>query len=200
MVVDSIGSAHGRLCKGATLDGKGVLTLDGEAYVALPPRLLQGLRDVSFEFWYKPASDSYRWHSVVYFGDGRDWLHYCYRNAGTHRAEIAVDRHNEDIQLPVPLVRDRLTHVVVTYDHDGADDGRALLCYYRDGQRYGALPTSLKLTDVDDTANRIGPFAGRFEELRIYRHALTPEEVAGNFNHGPDELNLPADRAKTTGQ
>lgn len=194
LVKDLIGRRHGKLVNDAKLTPTGQLVLEGEACVLLPRGILSRKRDISFEFWYIPTADHYNWQSVVYFGDGNDWFHYCHRTLTVHRAEIVVNRHNEDIQIKsVPINRDKFTHVVVTYEHNGADDGRPEICYYRDGTRYGKMPTNLKLWDVDDDRSRIGPFPMVLDELRVYDRTLKPGEVTGNYNHGPNVVNL-ADR------
>jgi len=192
---DSIGGRHGTLHEGARLDGQGHLILPTNAsYATLPTGLLEGKGDLSFELWFAPTGRTYKWHAAVRFGchEG-DWLTYVFRTFNVHRAEIAVDGHNEDIQRKVPVQVGKTMHVVVTYDADGAD-GRPLLCYYRDGKRYGRMPTGLKLSDIEEAKNRIGPFAGRFDELRLYAYPLSEGEVAGNYEAGPDRLEL-ADRA-----
>ena len=187
---DSIGGRHGRLDKGARLDGRGHLVLpDNKSFATLPTGLLDGRTDLSVELWFTPTADQYGWNHPFKFGSRDDWLWYCFRTFNVHRAEIAVDGHNEDIQVTVPVKVGKPMHVVVTYDADGAD-GRPLLCYYRDGKNYGRMPTGLKLTDIVEETNLIGPFAGRFDELRVYAYPLSEGEVAGNYNTGPDRLRL----------
>jgi hypothetical protein len=196
-VADSIGRAHGVLKSegsDSTLNGRGRLALDGGGHVLLPPRLLKGLRDVSFEVWFTPTADRYKWNSVVRFGNRDDWLTYVFRTLTVHRAEIAVARHNEDIQARVPVEPGTTLHVVVTYDHDGAD-GKPLLRYYRNGKPAGTMGTGLKLTDVDDEVNVLGPFVGTFDEFRIYNYPLEPAEVHGSFESGPEKLTVRRGRA-----
>jgi len=184
---DSVGTAHGLLRASGTdskLDGAGQVVLSGDGCVELPPKLLASLKDVSFEVWFTPTADRYRWNSVVRLGGRDDWLVYTFRTLTVHRAEIAVNRHNEDIQRSVPVKPGKPLHVVVTYDHDGAG-GKPLLSYYRNGKLIGKMRTGLLLGDVEDTANRLGPFAGKIDELRIYDYPLTPPEVQGSFQAGP---------------
>ena len=59
-------------------------------------------------------------------GNLDDWLTYVLRNLTTHRAEIAVDRHNEDIQQGVPAKPSRIMRVVVTYN---ANCAQAVECH-----------------------------------------------------------------------
>jgi hypothetical protein len=191
-IFDSIGKAHGLLHAEDTesrLDGRGHAVLTGNGYVSLPAGLLADVKDISFEIWLTPTADRYRWNSPVRFGCADDWLTYVFRTRTVHRAEIAVRRHNEDIQRNVPVELGTPIHVVVTYDHDGAD-GKPLLSYYRNGKRYGQMRTSIHLSDVSDTHNVLGPFAGNFDEFRIYDYALRSEEVQGNFLAGPNKLSV----------
>lgn len=184
---DTAGKRPGRLLEHAKLNGEGQLVLAADGSAKLPPRLLEGHQDFTFELWFAPTSESYRWSAPIRLGNTDDWFTYVFRTFDTHRAEIAVDRFNEDIQQSVPTEVNKTMHVVVSYQHDGRD-GKPLLSYYRDGDLRGQLPTRLALADVIDEDNRLGPFAGRFDELRFYDRTLTPGEVAHNFNHGPDEL------------
>lgn len=196
-VLDSLGDQNGKLTEGAFLDGEGRLVLSGDGAVELPQGLIEGKTDMSFELWFTPTAEKYSWSAPVRFGSSDDWLTYVFRNLTTHRAEIAVDRHNEDIQQGVPAKPGRMMHVVVTYDADGADS-KALLSYYRDGILRGTMPTSLKLSDVTEKQNRIGPFAGIFNEFRIYDFALSAAEVGGSYNAGSEKLVVakPGDGAK----
>ena len=189
VISDSLGNQNGTLTERARLDGAGQLVLSGEGAVELPPGLIEGKTDMSFELWFTPTAEQYSWSAPVRFGSADDWLTYVFRNLGTHRAEIAVDRHNEDIQQGVPAKPGRAMHVVVAYDADGAGS-KALLSYYRDGKLRGTMPTSLKLSDVTEKQNRIGPFAGIFNEFRIFDFPLSPAEVGGSYNAGPDKLVL----------
>lgn len=193
---DSIGKKNGKLGPNAELNGKGQLVLANNQTVAhLPGNLLEGKTDFSFEIWFTATSDHYSWNPVVRFGSKDDWLTYTFRTLDCHRAEIAVDGHNEDIQRKgIPVAVGKAMHVVVTYDADG-DNGQPLLSYYRDGEMAGKMGVSLQLTDVEEAGNLIGPFAGEFDELRLYDYPLTPEEVSGNHWHGPNKLIV--DKKKT---
>ena len=196
-IEDSIGKASGLLVANGTasaLDGKGQLVLSGNGHVMLPPHLLAGLKDMSFEVWFTPTAHRYNWNSVVPDlgnNDGKraDWFTYVFRTLTVHRAEIAVDRHNEDIQQKVPLKPGTRLHVVLTYDHD-ASDGKPLLSYYRDGELAGAMRTGLSLGDVDDSASTLGPFEGQFDELRIYDYSLDSAEVRASFRAGSGKLRI----------
>ncbi len=191
-ITDSIGTAHGMLQANETdsrLNGDGQVVLTDNGIVGLPPRILTGKDDISFEVWFTPTTNNYNWNSVVRFGNNDDWLTYVFRTLTVHRAEIAVNRHNEDIQRQVPVEMGKSMQVVVTYDKDGTD-GEPLMAYYRNGECFGKMQTSIKLSDVDDSQNRLGPFTGKLDELRIYDYPLSLAEVRGNFALGPDRLSV----------
>jgi len=78
-------------------------------------------------------------------------------------------------------------HVVVTYDQDGSD-GRPLLSSYVNGRLTGRMVTTIKLSELNLTSGQIGPFAGSFDELRIYDYPLTAHEVQGNFERDPSRV------------
>jgi hypothetical protein len=77
--VDSIGGADGAII-GAQLSGNGTLVLPGgfgdqSKYVALPPALVSGLVDATFEAWVNwagPAGDGSKtpWQRIFDFGEG----------------------------------------------------------------------------------------------------------------------------------
>jgi outer membrane protein assembly factor BamB len=194
-IKDSLGKSHGVLkatTEMAKLDGKGKLILTAKDQVSLPPGMLKGLRDASLEFWIAPTAKEYKWSAPVFFGNGPDRFYYCFRTLTLHRAEISVNGHNEDIQQRVPTEPGTWMHVVVAYDHDGADGKPQLICY-RNGRLAGKLETGLKLTEVEDNDNRLGAFDGIYDEVRVYDYALSLPEVMSTYEAGPDRLPVKAE-------
>ena len=59
-----------------------------------------------------------------------------------------------------------------------------------DGVPTGQIETKIKLDRLELASGQIGPFAGAYDELRVYDYALGPEEVKGNYEAGPDQLRL----------
>jgi predicted phosphodiesterase len=174
------------------LNGRGQLVIDandGKAYGKLSAELVKGREEVSFEVWFSPTAQSYGWDPVVHFGGNGDAFYYTFRTLNTHRAELIVDGHNEDIQRKIEVKVGQPMHVVVTYDQDG-EDGRPLLSSYVDGKLTGRMVTGIKLSELGLTSGRIGPFAGQFDELRIYDYPLSADEVQGNYAAGPGRVNL----------
>jgi hypothetical protein len=62
------------------------------------------------------------------------------------------------------------------------------LRYFRDGRFEGQLNTTIDLSDITNTDNRVGPFAGSYDELRIYDLPLGPTAVRRSFDAGPDRF------------
>ena len=103
------------------------------------------------------------------------------------RGRVISSGHNERVQSDVGVTVGKPLHIVVTYDQDGRD-GQPLLSSYVNGRLTGQLTTKIKLSELALTQGKIGPFAGAFDELRIYDYPLTAAEVQGNFNAGPSNL------------
>jgi len=174
------------------LNGKGQLVIDandGRAYGKLNVSLVKGRKAVSFEVWFTPTAKSYNWSPVVQFRGGKDAFYYTFRTLNRHRAELIVNGHNEDIQCKIGVKVAQPMHVVVTYDQDGKD-GRPLLASYVNGKGTGRMVTGIKLSELKLTSGRIGPFAGKFDELRIYDYPLNDRQVRGNYAAGPNKVNL----------
>ena len=74
--------------------------------------------------------------------------------------------------------------------HFDGRDGNPLLSSYVNGKQTGQMVTSIKLSELGLTSGQIGPFAGAFDELRIYDYPLNAQEVQGNYAAGPDKVNV----------
>jgi hypothetical protein len=176
----------------AWLNGKGQLVInanDGRGYGTLNADLIKGRQEVSFEIWFTPTATRYHWNPVVQFRGGQDAFYYTFRTLKKHRAELIVNGHNEDIQRTLDVKVGTPMHVVITYDQDGRD-GKPLLCSYVNGKQNGQMVTSIKLSELALDSGKVGPFAGVFDELRIYDYPLTSVEVQGNFFRGPDRVEV----------
>jgi hypothetical protein len=175
------------------LNGRGQLVIDAndaKGYGQLDAGLVQGRDKLSVEVWVTPTADTYGWNNVFSFGDMQGGIWYAFRTLSVHRAEISVGGHNEDIQNKgVAVEVGRPLHIVWTYDQT-AGDGKPLLSCFRNGKLCGTLQTGINLSELKMHHGRIGPFAGVFDELRIYDYPLNAEEVEGSFAAGPDEVNI----------
>ena len=195
VLTDSVGKVHGNVHapKGkARLNGKGQLVIDdnGGAHGVLDARLVKGRQKASFEIWFTPTANGYKWHAPLSFRGGKDAFHYTFRTLTTHRAELIVNGHNEDIQRSIGVKVGRPMHVVVTYDQAGLD-GRPLLSSFVNGKQTGAMKTGIKLSVLKLAQGCVGAFAGVFDEVRIYDYALNAQQVATSFKTGPDKLAAP---------
>jgi hypothetical protein len=186
-VPDLIGGKDLVLKRGAVCDDKGRLVLGGSRRAVFPPGLIDNLENVSIEMWFAATGDKYDWYKAIKFEHGGDGLFYCFRTRDVHRAEVMRHRHNEDIQVRVPVKKGRIMHVVITYRNDGK------MAYYRDGKCYGTKHTRIALKPLNLGSGWVGPFEGIYDEVRIYDRVLSAEEVAGNYFEGPDKLNLAKD-------
>jgi len=176
---------------GVRLNGKGQLVIDANdarAYGKLDASLVRGRKEVSIEVWFTPTAKSYNWSEVVQFRGGRDSFYYTFRTLNMHRAEMIVNGR-KDVKRDIAVAVSRPMHVVVTYDQDGRD-GRPLLVSYVNGKCTGRMGTGIKLSDLKLTEGKIGPFAGEFDELRVYDYPLAASQVQGNYEVGPDKVNL----------
>ena len=198
VLVDSAGNAPGRIDApdgSARLDGRGKLILDssedGSGFGQLPASLVGGRTAVSLEAWVTPSAESYDWDPVIRFAGaaGADAIYYTFRTLQKHRAELIDDGHNEDVQSQVEARPGQTRHLVMTYDQSGRD-GRPEITSYVDGVPTGQIETKIKLDRLELASGQIGPFAGAYDELRVYDYALGPEEVKGNYEAGPDQLRL----------
>jgi len=172
------------------LNGKGQLVIganDATGFGTFNASLVKGRTEVSFEVWVTPTAKSYNWTPVVQFEGGRDYFYYKFRTLSKHRAELIVNGHNERIQSEIGVTVGKPMHIVVTYDQDGRD-GAPLLSSYVNGRLTGQLGTKIKLSELTLTRGKIGPFAGAFDELRIYDYPLTAAAVQGSFEAGPSNL------------
>ena len=87
----------------------------------------------------------------------------------------------------------------VVYDSDGADlTGGPMVEVYLDGMLVASGSTDIELGDINDVNNWLGRsnwtndanFEGSYDEFRIYNYALNQDEVLGNFQAGPNAINI----------
>jgi hypothetical protein len=116
-----------------------------------------------------------------YSGNGT--LRFMGTNSG-NAGEQAID--GEALQI------DEEYHVVGVWDSAA---GKASL--YVDGVKIGDGPAPFPLSDLQDVNNWLGRsqwadpmFKGSYNEFRIYNYALTPEQVLGSFQAGPDQVEI----------
>lgn len=119
-------------------------------------------------------------------------------NANAQRLSAAVDGVFTDFDSSVATTFGTAYHYVMTFEDGvgsfGASGGR--VSWYRDGVLIHAADVNFRLQDLEDVNNWLGRSQwandwnadAAYDELRIWDHALTPSEIAGNFANGPDSL------------
>jgi hypothetical protein len=218
-VLDLAGSAHGTI-RGANalFTGTG-LDLPGgssqsEAYVDLPNGILSSIAtgNLTLEAWVQQSSIQ-SWARIWDFGTGQlgeilgpggdaQGTQYIMAvpsqgtgNDGAFEFNGAASPNGggfrglqESVQLGVEL------HHVMTYD--ALTD---LWKYYINSNLVGEFTDTLGFNSLTDVNNWLGRsnwtsdanLDGTFNEFRIYDYALTDAQIAGNFNAGPDLVNIP---------
>jgi hypothetical protein len=114
------------------------------------------------------------------------------RNEDPAGGGIATVDANAATELGEPL------HYTAVYDSDGSLTGEPVLRLYRDGELVGEGATTIELSELNDVNNWLGRsnwtndanLEGTFDEFRIYDYALTTNQVLGNFQAGPDMVNI----------
>ena len=196
---DSIGMAHGTLKGGAVITNR-ALILPGTAgsYVNLPGGLVSGSSAVTVEFWATFGANG-NWARVFDFGNingtsGQRYFFYSpHTSLGGQRMEMS-------------------TNTTTTFDVPGTLDNQAVFvaCIVDPAANYGAVYTNGVLeqsfTATWPTLGSVSTawsFIGRslwsadawlnasIDEFRIYDGRLTPNEIATDFEYGPDALALP---------
>lgn len=202
---DSLGMAHGSLM-GNARQTNGALVLDGTAgtYVNLPGGLVSGSSAVTLECWATLGTNG-NWPRLADFGNfsGATGLDYFFYSPHTSLA-------GQRLELS--------TNKTVTVDLPGTLDGRTVhvVCLVDPANHYGAVYTNAVLesaaTNTWPALNSVSTawsFIGRslfssdaylnavIDELRLYDGRLTPQEIAADYQNGPDALALPVTLAAT---
>lgn len=197
---DSIGLAHGTL-KGNAIVTNGALKLTGASggYVDLPGGLVSGSSAVSIEFWASFGVNGH-WARVFDFGNisganGQNFLFFSpHTSLGGLRLGLSTGGGTVNFD-PAGTFDNKTLHVVCLTDP--ANNYSAI---YTNGVLLAALNQPLPaLTGVSSAWAFLGRslwsadawFNGTIDEFRIYDGRLTPEEIAVNYQSGPDALALP---------
>jgi arabinan endo-1,5-alpha-L-arabinosidase len=196
---DSIGMAHGTLVGGALVTNN-ALMLPGTAgsYVNLPGGLLSGSSAATIAFWVNCGANG-NWARVFDFGNisgssGSQFLYFSPHTAsGTHRIGISSGS-------------------TANRDASGVLDNRSVfvVCQINPTTGYTAIYTNGVLETAGtntlpalSSISTAWSFLGRslfssdawlnatIDELRIYDGQLTPEQIAADYQFGPDALALP---------
>lgn len=165
---------------------KQVLLLTGDgSHLQLPGHTLSGEDTLSVATWlYLPTGAT---GPIFDFGQNASTRFFATANASGFRASIALNGTVRE-STPVPYLENRWMHVAVVFD-----PAARVLITYRDGVRAGqaadiASNAAQIINQASRDANRLfvgrsqvdgaPPIHARFRDLRIYRVALTDQQVA----------------------
>lgn len=198
---DSVGTQNGTIEPGATLDGNGLLVLDGSSgYVDLPNKLISVLTDVTLVTWAKFLGGA-GYERIFDFGVGvgendtsGQGVSYVAvaPYGGTSRLLMLArkDAASPEVQIPSDAdINDQQEHQVALVF---ASMSRAEL--YLDGKLLGRTAITFSLSDIVDVNDWLGRsqwvndhyFNGSIDEFRIYGQALTPCAIQALDAAGPD--------------
>jgi hypothetical protein len=204
-VWDSIGMAHGTLM-GSAIITNNALQLNGAAggYVNLPGGLVSGCSAATFEFWAAFGANT-SWARVFDFGNisgalGVQYLFFSpHDSTGAQHLEIST---NTTIAFTVPGALDNRAVFVACI----VDPTNNYLAVYTNGVLESAKTVTLPpLTGVSSAWSFLGhslfsadPYLNAaIDEFRIYDGRLTPQQIAADFQFGPNALALPVTLGQT---
>jgi hypothetical protein len=208
MLVDSIGGANGTIVDVGANDGTvggGQVTLAGGGkdvsdYVDLPDGLVSGLVDATIETWATQETVQ-NWSRIFDFGaDTENYLFMSWTmgtdiNADRAGLRVGVEYPIDNAMAPYTLEEE--FHIVMTIDDDGGPGDMTQIKLYKDGVLMGGQDTPYDLSELLDTNNWLGRSQwgdntanASWNEFRIYDYALTDNQLLGNYEAGPDELNV----------
>ncbi len=202
-VEDSVGSADGSIVH-TTVTTEGQVDLEGsdsDQYVDLPNGLIDSLTDATFEAWVNWSGGAV-WQRIFDFGNsyegeniqgggstylfltpshiyGSLWLAFSLDGPDE---EIVVD---SGVQFPTGIT----SHVAAVID-----DTHDTMSLYLNGSLQSSAPFTQQLSAIENVNNWLGrsqyviddELSGTLYEFRIYRAALTEEQVYASYARGPD--------------
>jgi hypothetical protein len=203
--VDTAASAHGTV-ENTEIQTPGVVQLagaDSEQYVDLPNGILSALTNATLEVWlvWHGGDD---WQRVFDFGSsdageelqgvGTSYLFLTPASSlGTLRVAWSVNGTGQEtlVETAIPLPSEASTHLAVV-----VDDDNDLLSLYVDGTLQGSAAFADQLATLNDVNNWLGrsqfaadaALAATLDEVRIYRAALTADQLAASYQGGADPL------------
>jgi len=163
-------------------------------YVNLPPRLLDGLSAVTFEFWASYGVNA-NFARTFDFGNsnltaGIRYLFFTHRATATSLREAIIEPLAEkNISATGSFDNQTNMHVAVVFDPQSGFMG-----FYTNGVPAASRADLVTLTNVDNAVSYVGrsTFAadpwlnGSIDEFRIYSTRLSAPQIATNFLNGPN--------------
>jgi hypothetical protein len=188
----------------------GAVPLSGttsDQYVDLPPAILSGLTNATFEAWVTWTGGS-AWQRIFDFGDndgttagaqGPNGTNYLFlspkavNSSGKLRVAYTLSGPSGEVLIDAAsaLPSGARAHVAVVVD-DEADT----LALYMNGASAGSVALTTPLASIDNANNWLGrsqfqpdpEFGGQIHEFRIYSSARTSTQIQASFSAGPDTL------------
>jgi len=161
-------------------------TENNQYLYASSPLLDMGTGDFSLEVTFRP--DRYPKNTAFLIGKGNKgqggWYLLSFKSYGQISTRLNDDEGGDARIQVEPFIECRpgkWYHIVAVYDRDGE------LCIYVNGERASAKADISKVANVDNTGTfNIGMlfsqyFSGLIDEVRIYKHVLSAEEIKMNF-------------------
>jgi fibronectin type 3 domain-containing protein len=183
-VLDGSGNANTGTLAGPTRSASGrfgaALSFDGVNDVVNVPDAtsLDATTALTLEAWVNPTAAT-NWRTVILKEQPAGMAYGLYANTDTNRPSAHAYTSAE--YGPAPVATGAWTHLAATYD------GAALRLYVN-GTQVSSRSLSGAIT-ISSGALRIGGnaiwgeyFAGRIDEVRIYRRTLAPAEVQADMN------------------
>ena len=204
-VIDSVGSDDGAV-KYGTLSGEGALSFSGGAlmasatYVDFPDGILSSLSSATLELWVTWAGGGNH-QRILDFGNytqsglqtsGRTYVFLTPRHsAGTARASFSLSGSDyaRNANASAALSIGKRSQLAVVFD---GSTNRFTLYVNGASQNSASMPGPLSA--INDVNNWLGRsqfnddpyFSGTIHEFRIYKVALTQQQIAASFDAGPD--------------
>ena len=193
-----VGGLRGELHGNATISD-GSLRLAGPgSYLEASP-LPSELKSKTLEAWARVSDASQRGGSILTIqtrGGGQfDAIVYGEREPRKWIAGSEGFIRTRDLDAPAEPESNRtFVHIAICYDPDGT------IRVYRNGKAYGKqtqaekAPRTYKPGDSEiliglrHTGAGNGTFSGEIDEVRVYDHALSPDEVSSSFRNGPNGI------------
>jgi hypothetical protein len=168
----------------------GAVCLTGEHMLRVPAQpSLDSLSAMSISAWIKPT-DLTGYREIFRKEDGERRVLFSFQHGGTILSlGLNVNGYVEcDAPVnPTQLLDGMWHHCAATFDGQ-------LMRVYLDGTEVGCLKRSGEIAAGGPAPGCIGSsnggecFQGSVDDLRIYREALTPDEIAGMFRAGVDAM------------
>jgi hypothetical protein len=196
-VWDSIGMAHGTLMGNATITNHALkLTGASGGYVNLPGGLVSGSSAVTLEFWATFGTNG-NWVRVVDFGNisgtsGNQSFGFCpHTDTSGQRLQLSANTTTtfalagtfDNLKLHVVCIVDPANNYAAVYTNGVLENATSATwpSFTSVSSAWSFIGRSLWSADAYLNAS--------IDELRLYDGRLTPQEIATDYQSGPDSLN-----------